>query len=84
MKTKQKTEVETKTSTSNKHKSSLICKTAISPSCSTVRQNLSPIRRSKREASKNASLINSYLIEDVYQQPEKKLVAFSIKTKKVK
>ena len=84
MKTQQNTEVVTKTSSSNKHKSSLICKTAISPSCSTVRQTESPIRRSNREASKNASLKNTFLIEDVYQQPEKKLVAFSIKTKKVK
>ena len=83
MKTQQKTEAETKVYSSNKQICNLNCKTAIIPNCSTVRQTESPIRRSNREASKNASLKNTFLIEDVYQQPEKKLVAFSIKNNKV-
>ena len=83
MKTQEATEVVTNTYSSNTHIFNLDCKTAISPSCSTVRQTESPIRRSNREASKNASLKNTFLIEDVYQQPEKKLVAFSIKNNKV-
>ena len=84
MKTQEATEVVTNTYSSNKHIFNLDCKTAISPSCSTVRQTEFPIRRFNREASKNASLKNTFLIKDVYQQPEKKLAAFSIKTKKVK
>ena len=73
---KRKIEIKNKAVSNNKQK---VCVNSKRPSSSSTRQIVAatPIRRrSNRDASKNASLINSFIIDDVYGLEKKKSVAF--------
>ena len=70
MKTPLKQEFKTKIK-SDKQKCSLECKTDKNTSSTSSAKKIDAVsqtrRRSNRDASKNASLINSFIVDDVYE-----------------
>ena len=77
MKTPLKQEFKTKIK-SDKQKCNLECKTDKNTSSTSSAKKINAfsqiIRRSNRDASKNASLINSFIVDDVYEVGNNKWV----------
>ena len=77
MKTPLKQELKTKIK-SDKQKCNLKCKTDKNTSSTSSAKKIDVVsqirRRSNREASKNASLINSFIVDDVYEVGNNKWV----------